>query len=459
MGTVTEAVPYAIPILELWCSVLRMRTSLGLVLTFLVLTVGCDGCGDADPAAPVAASETPSTETAPDEAPPEETVDTAAPTTAEAPTPPAKPAAPTPAELDQTREARTALRAGRVAGRAGDWAEAVTQFQASIAKNDSASARCELGWAHYQAGNLALAGPELRRGAAMLRRRAEVRENESNTLGACLYNLGRVAEESDPTAAAAYYRESLEVRPGNRVVQGRLDALDAPPPSSTCAPRACVGPARGPDDTVLATLVAQHYGRDTAETNQGVEGTSPFLFRGGVSGELGMEEGIFLAVPDDDAWYACFVMSDEGADYQYDEVHARQWIAGGRPELDFEVREAWHGREEGIANEMGSTVRGFVGWQDGRPVLYGAVEVLTFYYDGEWVDCDCDDDVVYSDYWDCCEDLNAIEEVASWSLASAGSGRIRVTRQQGTDGPATETLSIVDLACPPPAEPATPPAD
>ncbi len=430
-----------------------MRTSTVLGWWLLLVSTGCDGCGASEnelTEGTRAASETAPSE--PDEAP--GVSETAQAPAAEAPAAPPKPAPPTPAVLNQTREARAALRAGRLAGQAGNWAEAVTKFQESVEKNDSASARCELGWAQYQAGALGPARTELVRGAAMLRRRASVREGEANTLGACLYNLGRVVEENDAAAAATHYRESLEVRPGNRVVQARLDALGAPPPSASCEPRACVGPARGA--TALATLVAQHYGRDTAETNETAEGTDPFLFRGGVSGEPRHGDGIFLAVPDDGAWFVCFVLEDEGAVYEYGEVHSRQWIMGGRPELDFEISTSWHGRELGIANEMGGTERSFVGWVDDKPVMYGAVGVLEYYYDGEWVDCDChndddddDDDDGYSYDWDCC-DLKAIEQVSRWNLQSAGSGQLRSTRVEGEreeDEPPTETYTIVDLSC------------
>ncbi len=148
-------------------------------------------------------------------------------------------------------------------------------------------------------------------------------------------------------------------------------------------------------------------------------------------------------------------MEDDGADYGYDEVHSRQWIAGGRPELDFELVESWSGHEDGIASEMGSTRRHFVGWADSRPVVYGSAQVLRFHYDGEWFDCDCATDNEYTERGDCC-DMRDIAEVNGWSLAAAGSGQIRVTRVEGTEAPETQTLSIVDLQCPTRAQPAAP---
>jgi tetratricopeptide (TPR) repeat protein len=52
---------------------------------------------------------------------------------------------------------------------------------------------------------------------------------DANVRGAILYNLGRVAEAQRASALAArYYRRSLDARPGNEVVQRRLDQLVAP---------------------------------------------------------------------------------------------------------------------------------------------------------------------------------------------------------------------------------------
>ncbi|MEM9073850.1 MAG: hypothetical protein AAGE52_35490, partial [Myxococcota bacterium] len=166
------------------------------------LSVGCDGCQESEeataPPAPVV-----------EEPPPSESEATSerAPLAAAPEAPPApERSAEIPAEV---RRAARLLGEGRRLARTGKWPEAVAKFRESLELATNARTLCELGWALYQTGAYEEARGTLTRGVGRLRGRAERRPDEVNTLGACLYNLGRVAEESDSVAAAALYAESV----------------------------------------------------------------------------------------------------------------------------------------------------------------------------------------------------------------------------------------------------------
>lgn len=422
-------------------------------MVLLVAGLGCGSSSDSGAAssgASTATSMTAETASSPTPEAPTETATEAV----EPPAAPARPARPNEAELAQVRAAAIALRDGRRKARDDDWAAAVPLFERAIEAADSARARCELGWAHYQLGadHHAAARTHLERGVAMLRARAHFEPDEAATLGACLYNLGRVAEETDPPAAAAHYRESLAVRPGNRVVQSRLDALDAPAPAaSACEPRACTAPVAGDARAALATAAAAHYGTPSAAVNlPDALPETGFLFQAARdSSDDDLYGDVFLALHDTRGWYACHLRED--GDYvqqlEWSEVGRRQWIAGGEPEVDFTIRESWHGREDGIANEMGHVMHWFAGFTASGPVVYGAIRTMDFYLDGEWIGCDgcSDDDDDYELPFECCEDIRTIESVTRWRLVSTGSGRVRATRIEG-EGPSTEH-ALTELAC------------
>ena len=87
----------------------------------------------------------------------------------------------------------------------------------------TAGKRCNEGWSHFRAGELAAAKLEIDAALAVLERAEDPAGKRS--LGACLYNRGRIAEqEGDLAGARELYQRSLAARP-NDTVQERLDSL------------------------------------------------------------------------------------------------------------------------------------------------------------------------------------------------------------------------------------------
>ncbi|MFO0713951.1 MAG: hypothetical protein U0353_29110 [Sandaracinus sp.] len=94
----------------------------------------------------------------------------------------------------------------------------------SSADVEAAAQQCGSGFARIGAGDLPGARREIETALRVLERAEGERAHRS--LGACLYNLGRVDEgEGDLGGARAAYRRSLEVRP-NATVQERLRGLE-----------------------------------------------------------------------------------------------------------------------------------------------------------------------------------------------------------------------------------------
>ncbi|MCB9630026.1 MAG: hypothetical protein H6725_21845 [Sandaracinaceae bacterium] len=90
----------------------------------------------------------------------------------------------------------------------------------------AASARCNAGWARFRAGDVAGARGDV--DAALSTLSAARDAAGLRSLGACLYNRGRIAEEERQLdAARGYYQRSLAARP-NDTVQARLAGLPAP---------------------------------------------------------------------------------------------------------------------------------------------------------------------------------------------------------------------------------------
>ncbi|AKF10416.1 tetratricopeptide repeat protein [Sandaracinus amylolyticus] len=98
---------------------------------------------------------------------------------------------------------------------------------------NDAQARCELGWLYFDVGNLDGADAETRRGVATLENDFRLADaSKRNTLGACLYNRGRIAEararaltdaeatRTGLTSALGDYERSLWYRE-NEAVRGR----------------------------------------------------------------------------------------------------------------------------------------------------------------------------------------------------------------------------------------------
>lgn len=350
-----------------------------------------------------------------------------------------KPAPPTPEQLEAAREAHGRLREGRRLARQSLWDQAASKFRESIELSDSAPARCELGWALFQTAQMDEAKQELERGARLLSHRRH-RERERNTLGACLYNLGRVVEATDPQAAARYYRESLEVRP-NETVAARLEELgvaeasvSAPHVERSCEPVRCEGPFAN-KDAAIASL-------DIRADDEMAEDDTTGSFAYPV-------EGVAF-IHYEPSWYVCELVTDgTGYGMSYATVTAAQWIAGGEPEITVDIDGFDSGHEEGINNTMGSVTRYFIGRDGDDVVLFGSIVVNSYYDDGMLTDCDCEEDE-----WEspgCCE----IEDISTstWvRVAYAESGRLRLTRgstRAGTDGPTTvELVRLQELGCP-----------
>ena len=138
-----------------------------------------------------------------------------------------------------TREARATYRkqldAGRKLARATKWPEAIAAFEAAlVAVPGDDRALSELSFAAMNAGDALKA-----RDAG---RRAVLAATEAKVKAAALYNLGRVEEPTQPSAAAALYRQSLALRP-NKTVEKRLADLGKALPA-TAAPEAlpCTAP-------------------------------------------------------------------------------------------------------------------------------------------------------------------------------------------------------------------------
>ncbi len=343
-----------------------------------------------------------------------------------------KPAPPTAEQLQAARDARLRLGEGRRFARQSRWNDAATKFRESIELSDSAPARCELGWALFHLAQMDDAKQELERGARLLSRRRH-RERERNTLGACLYNLGRVVEATDQESAARYYRESLEVRP-NETVATRLEELGVEPAvESSCEPVRCEGPFDDKDAAIASLDI-----RDDSEMAED-EATGSFAYP---------VEGVAF-IHYEPSWYVCELVTDgTGHGMSYATVTSAQWIAGGEPEITVDIDGFDSGYEEGISNTMGLVSRYFIGRDGDDVVLYGGIVVNDYYDDGMLTNCDCEEDE-----WEspgCCE----IEDISRsrWvRVAYADSGQLRLTRgstRAGTDGPTTvDVVRLQELGC------------
>lgn len=135
---------------------------------------------------------------------------------------PEPPESPDEAETDEP-SIGALVRLGRAHFRERRFAEAAASFDRALARNPGdGGLSCETGWAFHHAGDDAKARRLLQHGTRLL----ASREDRKRSYGACLYNLGRMAEDAgQDEAAARLYATSLRARP-NRIVQRRLDALE-----------------------------------------------------------------------------------------------------------------------------------------------------------------------------------------------------------------------------------------
>ncbi len=110
------------------------------------------------------------------------------------------------------------LKEGRKLARAKDWPGAVKQFEHALTiAPDDVHVLADLGWAAFQANDLAR--------AESANKRALANAKDPKVRAPILYNIGRVAEErGDKAAAAKAYAESLALR-DNAEVKKRLASV------------------------------------------------------------------------------------------------------------------------------------------------------------------------------------------------------------------------------------------
>ena len=183
--------------------------------------------------------------------------------------------------------------AARALAKQGDWAGASKAFaEAVAAAPGDARLVAELGWAEFNAGDLANA--RVHTNAAL------EKITEAPRRGAVLYNLGRILEaEGQPGPAGDAYRESLKLRP-NKVVQARLKQLpaaagaqevaDAPAELGACAtwrPKAklcgCF-PEAGAGCKVQPFKLLADAGLFTLQVDDEFGGSQHYLIEGGDQG-------------------------------------------------------------------------------------------------------------------------------------------------------------------------------
>lgn len=130
---------------------------------------------------------------------------------------------PTPANETATMSIPQLVRQARAHFREHEYAQAAHLFESALARNPGdGGLACETGWAMHHAGDDTKARRLLTHGTRVL----AARQDRRRSYGACLYNLGRMAEDAGRGETAAhFYTTSLRARP-NRIVRGRLDALE-----------------------------------------------------------------------------------------------------------------------------------------------------------------------------------------------------------------------------------------
>ena len=90
----------------------------------------------------------------------------------------------------------------------------------------AAASLCNSGWAAYRAGDLTGARVSVDRALQTLTQASD--PSGLRSLGACLYNRGRIAQTAgEREAARTFYQRSLAARP-NATVQARLESLASP---------------------------------------------------------------------------------------------------------------------------------------------------------------------------------------------------------------------------------------
>lgn len=146
------------------------------------------------------------------------------------------------------------LKEGRRLSRAKDWAGAIKAFDRALAiAPDDARVLSEVGWAAFQANDLAR--------AESANKRALANAKEPEIRAPILYNMGRVAEaKGQNDVAKKAYGESLALR-DNAEVKKRLTSIGGTPPSTETGLDAAAGlhcKEGAPSIEALCTCLAKH---------------------------------------------------------------------------------------------------------------------------------------------------------------------------------------------------------
>lgn len=377
-----------------------VNTSIVLLLPSLLVLTGCDKATTPDPE-PTKQDTAKQTAKAPD---------TKAKTPAQKPEKlahkvVAKPPPPDPKKVDKAQAERgkkefTAhVKAGRTAAKAKDYPTAIKEFEAAIKIEEKAGTLGELGWAHYNSGNLDDAEKVLTKAIAMAL--------EDRTKGALLYNLGRVEEDKgEKDKAVSLYQKSISARP-NKVVQARLDKLLAA--GAHAEPDACTWQkfAGAPPTNLCQGFTPIDFGGlefDCLKQDQEANGASKLLVdkdgvKATVFGSM-IEEDYstiyVLAVLRADAWYAYeFGFEDVGTGYRADSIELQTLelvdaIPGGKPELHIEwlFRSHQGDLEYNEMTFLSETYHGYVSLEQEAPQWIATIRSETDYSVEDYLDDD-----------------------------------------------------------------------
>lgn len=215
------------------------------------------------------------------------------------------------AAATQRKALITLLRDGRAAVKKGDHVRGMALFEQSLAIDpNDARVLSELGWAAFRAGELERAERATRDSVKHAR--------EMSVKGASLYNLGRIEEERGKKEdAAQHYAESLAARPGNAVVQQRLDALlaagtAAPSDKESCDFKIMAGAVAPTMQAVCAAFIKTLPAGEEDTGRPGCESFEMPTFRSGAHTlvpfayldpeEFGSTYHVVLAVVGPDSW-------------------------------------------------------------------------------------------------------------------------------------------------------------
>lgn len=310
------------------------------------------------------------------------------------------PKSPTVPAKDEVMVAKEELAAflsqGRAAVKSKDYEAGIAALREAKARGPmSGKVLGELGWAYFLDGQLDRAAREL---DLALRH-----TTTTKTKGAVLYNLGRVHEaRGEADLAAELYARSLQARPGNAVVEGRLKSLrkqgapghtrcafdreSAPTPRSLCEDFLARNPGEGEDPAVCS------FGGDASSRTASAKGSNYAASVFAIHDYELMEESFLLAVVQDDRWStsSLFSVSHPGvgyADENVDDISIEARELTGKPpeELILRWRIGQHDMDPGVLYQEDSMSRsvGVVSLDDGTPRWMATVRTYAEWNRGE----------------------------------------------------------------------------